>query len=263
MSLNKYDTLDRAKELLKNGSPENLRYACLEFRLCIESICYEKLKIYEKHVPEEIFSTWQPRKVIETLLEYDPDVMENYEIGIWCEKADGSRDKLIFCGAHINLRFDILKKHYNKLGYFLHVPTLAQQSKSYHHTDIKSYLESILPDIEAAASNTFDGNIAPTATYICKECDHHIVRNVESLRRNPIAICRNEKCKAEHHVTIIGNSSSWKLAELDFECPECKKKNHFGKHRLLEGQVIRCFACSSKYVLSRRWYLNAMTEDKT
>jgi len=216
-------------------------------------------------VPEEVYSTWQPKKVMETLQEYDPFVMENYELRIWSEKPDGSRDKLILTEGHTNLRFEVLKKHYNKLSFFLHVPTLKQQkNKGAEVQDLKSYLETILPEISAAAANTFDSNLAEVAQSVCRECGQPILRNVESLKNNPVAICKNENCKAEYDVKVTEKGKTlWKLRQLDFACPKCKKKNYFGRHFLKEGQVINCFECSSKYILNCPWYLADRDEDKT
>jgi hypothetical protein len=258
------ETLRRAQNLIGEGTPDALRYACLELRFCIESICYEKLKLYEKHVPKKVYETWQPRKVIEILQEYDPYVLEDYEISFWSEKPDGTPDKFILGEKHTNLRFEILKKHYYKLGNYLHAPTLSQQKNDLTgRQDLKAYLQSILPNISAAALNTFNGNIAMVAHFNCKECGHYIVRNIESLKKNPVAICTNENCNAEYDVIVNGENTSWKLRELDYDCPNCKKKNYFGIHHLKDGQVLKCFSCSTRYGLFRNWHIKELTENKT
>jgi hypothetical protein len=248
-SLDRFDTLERAKALIEKDTLDSLRYACLEFRYCIESICYGKMKLYEKHIPTSVYEIWQPKKVMEVLQEYDPYVMENYEVAFFNEKPDGTQGEFIMGGEHANLPFAMLKTHYYKLGQFLHVPTLAQQKKpSISKEDLKLYLDSILPDISAAASNSMDCNLAMVSYFKCKDCGNEILRNIDSLKNNSVAICTNEACKAEYDVTVIDGSTIWKRRELDFECPNCHKKNYFGAHHLKDGKAINCFACSTKYV---------------
>ncbi len=256
-SLDKFDTFKRAEVLIKNNTLASLRYACLELRYCIESICYEKL--YEKHVPKSVYEAWQPKKVIEILQEYDPKVMENHEVAFFNERPDGTRGEFITGGNHTNLSLAVLKKHYYKLGRFLHVPTLAQQkNSSISREELKLYLGSILPDISVAASNTMDCNIALVAYFKCKDCGNEIVRNIESLRNNSVAVCTNEECKAEYDVTVTGESTIWRRRELDCECPNCHKKNYFGAHHLKDGKVINCFSCAARYVFFRQWHFQEM-----
>lgn len=263
-SLDKDETLKRAQDLIDKGTPDALRYACLELRFCIESICYEKLELYKKHLPKDVYKTWQPKKVIGILQEYDPYVLEDYGVTFWSEKPNGTPDKFLFGAKHTNLRFEILEKHYYKLGNYLHVPTIAQQEAAdAGDVDLKAYLNSILPDISAAASNTFDCNLGAAAQSNCQQCGQPIVRNIESLKRNPVAICTNENCKAQYDVIVKGDDTLWKIRELDYDCPKCKKKNYFPAHLLKEGQVIKCFACSSKYVFVRRWHLEQLEEKQT
>src|SRR3954470_8300192 len=100
MSFNKRACLKRARARVEEGSPEALRYACLELRFCIESICYDKLRLYAKHIPPEELNTWQPRKVVEMLAEYDPDANSSYGLRIWTENENGEPQSLTFSGHH-------------------------------------------------------------------------------------------------------------------------------------------------------------------
>jgi hypothetical protein len=263
-SLDKQDSLERAKKLIEDNNPTSLRYACLELRYCIESICHAKLKLYEKHLPKSSYETWQPKKILEILQEYDPLVMKDCEIALFKKNPDGSNGDFVMGGKHTNLPMGMLKKHYYKLGRFLHIPTLSQEKNGMMSTqDLKSYLESILPAISATVSNIMDCNFALVAEFKCKDCGTIIIRNVDSLKKNPVAVCANEECKAEYDVTVTEENTIWKRRELDFECPKCKKKNHFGAHFLRDGKIINCFSCSSKYVFFRSWHYNDFTEPTT
>ncbi|MDD1749285.1 MAG: hypothetical protein LUO89_05350, partial [Methanothrix sp.] len=99
-SLDEQDSLKRAKTLIEDNTPNSLRYACLELRYCIESICHAKLKLYEKHLPKRSYDTWQPKKIFELLQEYDPHVMENTEFAFFNEKPDGTQGDFMMGGKH-------------------------------------------------------------------------------------------------------------------------------------------------------------------
>lgn len=88
MDFHKRSCFKRAKELLIQESEESLRYACLELRYCIESIAYEYLKLNEKRVPEDVLGTWQPKKVMEILLQYDPDIDQDYTLKLCSENCN-------------------------------------------------------------------------------------------------------------------------------------------------------------------------------
>lgn len=259
----KQETFERAKKLIEENTPASLRYACLELRYCIEQICYEKLKLYEKQLPNSAFNTWQPKRVIDMLTEYDPYVMENYEISFWSEKSDGSVGNFILGGKHTNLPISVIAKHYYKLGHYLHVPTLAQQKDEIiDNQELKRYLQAIIPDISSAAANTFNSNLSLVAHCKCKACGQVIIRNVESIKRNPVVMCTNEHCKALYDVTVEEEKTTWKLRELNFECPNCKKENYLGLHHLKEKQIIKCFSCSKRYVLFQQWHFSELGEGK-
>jgi hypothetical protein len=69
----KRDHLRAAKELVQARDLPSLRYACLELRFCIEALCYDVLPHYEAELPFDAVGKWQPRKVVEALLDVDPD----------------------------------------------------------------------------------------------------------------------------------------------------------------------------------------------
>lgn len=258
MSLSKHSCIVRALELLKNDDPISIRYACLELRYCIEAISYEKAKLYRKHLPYEVVAKWQPRKLIDALVEFDPYVNENFSINLWFENQDGSKDKLIFSGSHNCLPSTFLKKHYNKLGFYLHVPTIAQKDSyvdSQETAKIKDYLLSIADSIRASADNLIDSNIAETVSAYCQECNQFIIRNVKSLEKNPIVVCTNSQCMAQYDVTVTKNGSMWKLRTFDIECPDCKIKYYYGLHLLNEGAVVKCDECQSEFIIHRQWIL--------
>ena len=266
MNLSKHSCITRAIELLEKDNPISLRYACLEMRYCIEAICYDKARLYKKHLPDDVLEKWQPRKLIEALVEFDPYANQNFSMNIWSENPDGSKNKLIFSGAHMVLPFIILKKHYNRLGSYLHAPTLSQDKERNSlqtYKKLKDYLGRLIEQIRESAENTFDSNVAVTVSANCQECGQFLIRNAESLKDNPIVKCTNTRCQAEYDVRVEENASRWKLRTLDAECPVCKTKFFFGIHFLREGNTIKCVECNQKYIIGKEWVLLKTTDEKT
>ena len=150
-------TLARAKDLLATNSEEDLRYACLELRMCIEAICYEKLKSYQKQIPEELLETWQPQKVVESLLEYDPDIELDFSLAIFREDEDGKPEEIpSFVGEHKAITLKFIKRSYHKLGYYLHVPTIAQQKiQAFKADDLRNDLNQMVSKLEGLCSGKY------------------------------------------------------------------------------------------------------------
>ncbi len=255
MNLHKRSCLKRARSLVADPKPESLRYACLEIRYCVEAIAYEKLRLYEKNIPKGVLEIWQPRKVIDVLEEYDPLVNQSYTLRIWSEKPSGERDKLVFSGEHKTLSPAILKKHYNKLGGYLHVPTPAQVTNRNNTGDsaLKDYLEVLIQLLEASCNNTFDSNIAEVVNFECQQCGQPIIRNKDGLEKNPSATCLSENCQAQHDVYQEEGQYYIRLRQAEFICPDCQTTNYLPFHQMEEGSRLSCVECDSQYVIDRRW----------
>jgi hypothetical protein len=56
--------LDAAHRLPESGDSASLRYACLELRMCIEALAYDRLQAYLPEVPNSVMKKWTPRHVL-------------------------------------------------------------------------------------------------------------------------------------------------------------------------------------------------------
>jgi predicted RNA-binding Zn-ribbon protein involved in translation (DUF1610 family) len=247
-------TLARAKDLLATNREEDLRYACLELRMCIETICYEKLKLYQKQVPQELLETWQPKKVIESLLEYEPYIEENLRLSICEEDKNGNPiGKFRRLGEHKAIKIKFIKETYHRLGNFLHIPTIAQQ-KSQKQENLRDNLIDIVSKLEELCSSTIDSNIASVITFECQYCNNTILRNKNSLEKNKFLIC--PECRAEYEFYYNEETPMFQAQEMSYTCPHCQIEYFIRKHLLKEGSILSCDKCSSKFILERKWLLN-------
>ena len=263
MNLDRRACFRRAEKLLGSDAPENLLYACLELRYCIEAICYSKAKLLKKQLPQDALKTWQPKKLIDMLVEYDPHVDQDFEFRIWTENQDGTPDKMVFDGTHKTLPTEVLRKHYYKLGSYLHVPTVSQETQTpiaVRSAELKKYLGELMPMIRPSALNRIDSSIAQTASIDCEECGHFIVRNLEAIEKNPEVICPNSSCEARYEVTLKDGDNFWKILQYDFDCPSCGPKNYFPKHVLSPGFKVSCAECEKPYEFFLSWHLRENKE---
>lgn len=252
--------LARAKDLLASGREEDLRYACLELRMCIERICYDKLTLYQKQIPKELLETWQPQKVVKSLLEYAPNIEEHFSLRICEEDKNGNPvGQYRLLGEHKAITLKFINETYHRLGNCLHVPTIAQQkSQEQKGADkLRNALNEIASALEELCSSTIDSNLVEGAviTFECSYCNNKIIRNKKSLEKNIFLIC--PECKAEYKFYYDGKNPMFEPQHVSCVCPDCAEEHFIGKHLFKERDIITipCKKCASKFALERKWIL--------
>lgn len=261
MFIEKLHHLERAKELFAAGDPDSLRYCSLELRFCLEILAYEQVELHEKELPEEVFRVWQPKRVIEELLAFDPDVEKDYTVSGGFEGPAGETPKqMIVLGDHKALTRKLISKPYHKLGNFLHAPTIAQLRGTKPASDLKAAISTILPEVEVLCSSTVNSNLGVFISFDCQDCKQKIVRNLSSLSPETIVTCTKSDCGATHRVSGLETSTpSFQLVQEEFECPACSTKNFLSKHRFRHGLTITCVQCPKKFSLKLLWHISEAT----
>src|ERR1700722_2264712 len=64
--------LIRACAQLENSDDDRLKYAALELRMAIEGLTYDRAQAFKAEIPPTEYGTWQPKKVMQLLLDVDP-----------------------------------------------------------------------------------------------------------------------------------------------------------------------------------------------
>jgi len=182
MSLDKHSCMTRAKALLSAPTAENLRYAALELRLCMEAITYEKLRSFAERIPESVLRTWQPPQAVKALLEFEPDADRSYTLSFGAEEAYGVPPKVMqVMGTHNALPLSWLRKYYNKLGRFLHSPSPGSR-QSPPPEDLAGELMKIVADLEAPLASTITGGtFGEVCTFSCARCESIVVKNAAAV----------------------------------------------------------------------------------
>lgn len=252
--------LARAKDLLASPREEDLRYACLELRMCIERICYDNLTLYQKQIPKKLLETWQPQKVVKSLLGYAPNVEKHFNLSICEEDKSGNPiGEFRLLGKHKPITLEFINETYHKLGSCLHIPTLAQQKspKQKGADKLRNTLNEIASALEELCSSTINSNLVEgrVITFECSYCSNKIIQNKKSLEKNKFLIC--PECRAEYRIQCDGRNTMFEPQQLSCGCPYCGETNFIGTHLLKERDIIpiSCKRCDLKFVLEKKWIL--------
>ncbi|MBU2871919.1 hypothetical protein [Colwellia sp. E2M01] len=260
ISFHKRDCFERAKELVERKETVALRYACLELRQCIESICYSKLKTYKKVVPESEFQEWLPKRVYEFLLEMEPTADQSYSVKIYSEDRNGDRDKLILQDNHETLTLKEIKKIYNKLGYYLHTPTISKQNSYLSASQkLQTTLEKFIKRIEPIVNTTFDMRLGKTVSFECEDCKHKIYHNADTLKVGKAIRCLKENCGMMYVCEEeIDGKYKFKPNQFVIDC-ECGESIFINYYKLKVPSHISCDKCKTKYNIDKHWAYNKET----
>ncbi len=258
MSVDKRSCMARARQLLSTEEPNAVRYAALELRLCMEAITYEKLRSFSSSVnPHFVLAKdWQPPQAVKFLLEFEPQADKSFTLAMGVEDEYGQPAKQMnFFGEHKALPYKWLRKHYNKIGKILHVPT----TDSEHVEDPKNhvtYLEQVIKDFEeVVAANILGGRIGDVFEFTCEVCKKNIICNADATTKTHQAVCPHHQCGAEYLATIMsGGQCSFALKVSDFDCIRCKSSIPLENHKLVIGLKFACASCGQRHqIVTREW----------
>ena len=84
--------------------------------MAMESITYERAKTYSAEIPPDEYATWQPRKIVQLLLEIDPNADKDSSLSYAIEDEFGKLGKNVSgLGTEKVLSLAAIKKHYDAL----------------------------------------------------------------------------------------------------------------------------------------------------
>ncbi len=262
--------LKRAKELLSRNDDDLLIYACLELRLCLESIAYDKLRVYQKRLPQEFFGKWQPPQALRALEQLEPFSNQDFELRICKESPRGvPNGNWKSLGRHCTFKIDWLRKTYNKLGNYIHVPTPSKISTKENPWDpqkIRIELQNLIKEVEPIAASHLDTSLAEVIVFECDLCGQSFAVNHERLiKGNRDVVCLNPNCNAAFEVVSDDEDNySIQLKASIFTCNYCSAEIVVENRKLSIGYEFKCNKCGAKYVIkTRQWVIEkrVLSED--
>ena len=255
--------LERAKGRLKSDQLHDLRYACLELRLALEEIAYDKLKLRLKNTAPHEIDRWQPGRVIQQLEDLvDPHIGKNSQLFIKPEQGPGSEDEPTFVGESKGTDAKQLGKHWQKLGSFLHLPKPTKESpKSTPPPEpekLKEYLSEVVAFVEVATSTRFDTFFSANVIFECSYCKAPISRTEDSLEHQQSVTCYNPECGNEHVVLKEGDDWAITRNKFNFSCKKCNEMFDVNASELQRipkevpisvGLQLPCSNCGAEHVI--------------
>lgn len=265
----KRSCFSRAKSLLATQDDQVLRYVCLELRLCIEAITYDKLRTYANRLPPKVIETWQPPQAMKALLQLEPRAERDFTLRISPEGEPGQPSgDWTELGSHAALKLPWLRKTYNKLGSYLHIPSpRVDELRPQHATTAKLRhdLDRILADLEAAVQSRLDCSMAFVVSFPCSQCGMTVPCNSDSLRERGTAECLNPSCGASFLAEACSDGGfMMRLDEITVSCCSCKKDTPVERQRLQVGFTFVCRECSAIHkVVEPVWAYTLASEVET
>ncbi|CAK0740277.1 hypothetical protein CCP1ISM_1180002 [Azospirillaceae bacterium] len=132
--------LTRAKEELGSNDDNRLKYAALELRLAMEAVTYSRALALKDEIPPEEYKTWQPRKLMQVLHDIDPRLGMTKIIRIGRQDdihTPAPPERMRTAGTDVVFELKHLKKHYDAIGSYLHMPSLDQATKDQSQAFVK------------------------------------------------------------------------------------------------------------------------------
>jgi hypothetical protein len=249
--------ITRAKEHLVSGDTHRLRYACLELRLALERIAYQKLKLRLGNISGDEVSSWQPRRVMDTLMELvDPYLDRDavLRMGRRPGGGDPATDTFQPVGTVKGINPKLLGKYWQKLGYFLHIDKPTKKGQSPNEPDpqtLSAFIEDVTSYVEEMTETAFDLHFCDKVTFKCLSCKQSIVRNRARLKEDMIVRCQNAQCDESYITHLDGEQFLFKPYRLSLVCSDCGETMKFVAKKLLDlpydhSTRVRC-SCGARH----------------
>lgn len=236
-----------ARSLIVAGDEASLRYAALEIRMAIELMFYKLLPSYKVELPDELLKHWQPKKIIDALIECDPYIEHDYTLTMAEERSAGNHGPAIHIGRYKAVNRKLLRLYYHKIGSYLHAPMTEIRPDL---LKMNSFLNSAATRVEEyCRETTLISNFGKFHTVSCV-CGRKIKRNANALKSKSYVICPDESCGAVFDLIEDGeNGALWKMRETEYNCQHCRTSNFLGSHLIKSGATFTCVECGQKYII--------------
>lgn len=243
--------LRRANEELGTGDDERLKYAALELRMSMESLVYDRALAYKEEFPPTEYETWQPRKVMAIMLEIDPTADKDSSLAFGIEPSPGVTPELMQgLGTERVLNMATIKRHYDALGSYLHVPTIKQRKNGVpvDPTKLRTRCEAIARYLaDVLASPVWNAILGVFASIDCVNCGHPIRKRFPRDQEFVEAKCL--ECGATYRVTGAGDQKvHFEPDQVGIRCAnvDCKTSIFPWRSEIEDGVGWICDVCGGR-----------------
>lgn len=241
--------LTRAEGELDSNNEHRVRYAALELRTAMEALVYERVLMYEDELSAADLAIWQPRQVFRVLLNIDEHADKTSSLSYGIQSSPGKPPEAMTCvGTDRVLSTRELKQYYDKLGSFLHAPTVQQaslppSSPNEAMRQACSKVRDVVKDV--LASQVFCINIKQISSIVCQECRSQVICRVP-YKAGESREVECTKCPASYLVTAeADNTTSWHPLRETIKCKgkDCSASFGIWTRDVQPGNTWQCSDC--------------------
>ena len=243
--------LTKAKARMSAGSEDDIRYAALQLRMSLEALTYERAMAYAEDLGPDRMKTWQPRQLMNRMLEVDPVADRAVTLSVGKEPSLGERpESMRLLGTDNVLKLDTLKENYDALGSYLHTPTLRQIERG-RVPDMARLMvrcETIIEAVELVLSSEVWGtSIAKRGTIECEGCRLPLTRRIPTGLESREVQCW--ECDASYTMRLVSEGRvAFDPHRVGVACvsPACEASMELWEREIQCGIQWDCQACGTK-----------------
>ncbi len=234
--------------------------------MAMEALTYDRAKAYAAELPPSEYDMWQPKKLLQQLLDIDPLADKDSTISVGLEESYGIPPAIMNAlGSEKVLNLAVLKKHYDALGSHLHMPTIKQLGQENWPDTAKlakrcGVIANFVADV--LASSVFNSTLGVFAQMPCAECGATIRKRMPSGVKSIEARCF--ECPASYTLEDAGEGRvTWKPQQHELRCqlPGCDTPAVIWNHELEPGRQWTCPKCSSTNLICLGVIMKSSTAD--
>jgi len=248
------ESVARARAELDSGDRVRLKFAALELRMAIEAVTYERAQSYSAEIPQTEHRTWQPKKVMQLLIDIEPHADKGSSIAFGVEDVPGVPAKeMTMLGAEAVFDLRAIKTHYDALGSYLHMPTL-KQLEEVGEPDLEKLRSRCLTIIgmldNVLASRVFNINFGTFSSIACmnSDCGKMVRRRIPSGQTALTAECL--ECGMGYDVSLDASGEClWRpiLQEVPCPTPDCDQVFKVSPGEITPGRRLVCSSCGGRF----------------
>lgn len=252
--------ISRIENLLEAGDGASVNYAALECRLAIEAISYDKLRLAYKYISYSELRKWQPRAVLDRLVEdVDDKLLGAASFSISEEPTDGTaltqqsavEQNYVLIGSRPAINVRQMHKLWNalsKLALHISLPTekSSQLSPFENTAKTKEKILECLNFLKIHAESKVDFVFVLNSISFECECGQTNQRNRNRLKESPVFRCINPMCGLSYRFDPETDCAEVRLEKIT--CMDCKSEHEVSSSKIedLRPGNHLYFTCSNE-----------------
>lgn len=252
--------IERAQRHLDSGETHNLYYACLDLRFALEIFARKHLMRCLKHISKEEIDIWQPRKVIEKLVDSVDSNLTSHSFSRLSGRNKETGEYWEYRGERKGFTPKDVGRYWNKLGRYLHVNHINKEPVLEDDDKIVRIVEEAIHYIQKLCTyGEIDSYFSFDIIFKCHnlDCEEIIVKSISSLGKGNIIECQSSKCNASY-IFVKNQNGKYgivpRICELGCINEECDGKvgafvNVFLKLDKTQGHYCVCEKCETEQVI--------------